>query len=86
MYFGCRNSKVDFIYKEELELLKDKNIINNLRVAFSREGKEKVYVQDLMKEDFESISEEILERKAVVYVCGSKAMGECIKEFLVGVY
>ena len=44
LYFGCRNSKIDYIYKEELELLEDKNVINKLRVAFSREGKEKVYV------------------------------------------
>ena len=49
LFFGCRNRKEDFLYGEELEQFKEEEVLNELHVAFSREGKEKLYVQNLME-------------------------------------
>ena len=37
LYFGCRNSKQDFIYEEELNEYLAKGVLSNMYVAFSRE-------------------------------------------------
>ncbi len=43
LYFGCRRSDLDFIYKDELKRAKVSNALNDVHVAFSREpGKTKV--------------------------------------------
>lgn len=42
LYFGCKNSKDDFIYKDELFDYRDeKKILHNLHLAFSRENPKK---------------------------------------------
>jgi NADPH-ferrihemoprotein reductase len=38
LYFGCRKSDSDYIYKEEMEEQLKDNIVSDLRLAFSREG------------------------------------------------
>ncbi len=78
LYYGCRKSTEDFLYKEEwpkyAEELGSKFV---MRTAFSREtpGK-KVYVQDLMWQDKDILSELIADGKAYIYVCGD-AKGMC---------
>jgi sulfite reductase alpha subunit-like flavoprotein len=37
LYFGCRKSNSDFIYKEEILRWKNEKVINSLHTAFSRE-------------------------------------------------
>ncbi len=37
LYFGCRNSSVDFIYKEELLSMQRQEVLDDVKVAFSRE-------------------------------------------------
>ena len=37
LYFGCRNSRMDHIYKEELEKAKMSGALDNFHVAFSRD-------------------------------------------------
>lgn len=72
VFFGCRSSSHDFIYRKEIEELQEQGIISNFITAFSREGNEKVYVQNRMKEDAiaSRLSHLILEKSAAVYVCG----------------
>ena len=89
LYFGCRNSKKDFLYKEEWpqygEELHGKFI---MRTAISREPPYKpdggkIYVQDLMWEDKAALSEAILTSKAYVYVCGDgKSMSKSVEDVL----
>ncbi len=45
LFFGCRNSNEDYIYREELEGYLADGTLNALYTAFSREQAEKVYVQ-----------------------------------------
>jgi len=73
LFFGCRNSNEDFLYKDEWkqyeEALGDKF---SLITAFSREGPEKVYVQHRLKEQAKEIND-LLMQKAYFYVCGDAA-------------
>lgn len=69
LLFGDRNRECDFIYRDELEAMREEGVLNRLDLAFSRDQKEKIYVQDRMREngaDFYAW----LERGAYFYICG----------------
>ena len=89
LYFGCRNSNKDFLYKEEWpEYTKELHGKFVMKTAFSREPPYKpdggkIYVQDLMWEDRAALSEAILNSKAYVYVCGDgKHMSKSVEDVL----
>lgn len=89
LYFGCRKSDQDFLYKDEWsEHLKELHGKFAMRTAFSREPPykadgSKIYVQDLIWEDRDSIGEAILNNKAYVYICGdAKNMAKSVEETL----
>jgi sulfite reductase alpha subunit-like flavoprotein len=42
LFFGCRSSAEDFIYRSELEGYLASGVLSGLHVAFSREGASKV--------------------------------------------
>ncbi|XP_078337816.1 NADPH oxidoreductase A-like isoform X1 [Crassostrea virginica] len=69
LYFGCRHRNKDFLYREELEKLVAESVLC-LKTAFSRDQKEKIYVQDLLLQDAQLIWNSINEEEAAVYVCG----------------
>ncbi|OTA63635.1 FAD binding domain-containing protein [Hypoxylon sp. EC38] len=73
LFFGCRKQNEDFMYESEWEEYKkalgDKF---ELITAFSREGPKKVYVQHRLKERAQEVNE-LLEKKAYLYVCGDAA-------------
>ncbi|OTA96095.1 hypothetical protein M434DRAFT_19856 [Hypoxylon sp. CO27-5] len=73
LFFGCRKRNEDFMYESEWEEYKkalgDKF---ELITAFSREGPKKVYVQHRLKERAQEVNE-LLEKKAYLYVCGDAA-------------
>jgi NADPH-ferrihemoprotein reductase len=71
LYFGCRKREEDYLYESEIREMSDKDILNGVRVAFSRDEGKKVYVQDLIREDQEAIYEAVYKEKARVYLCGS---------------
>jgi methionine synthase reductase len=70
LYYGCRYEHHDFLFKERLHEFHRTGMLSQLRVAKSREQKEKIYVQHLMKQDGKHLSEHILKRGAYVFVCG----------------
>ena len=69
LFFGDQRASTDFLYRDELETLKAKGILNRLDVAFSRDQKEKVYVQQRMLENASELYA-WLEQGAHFYVCG----------------
>ncbi|XP_048746472.2 NADPH oxidoreductase A-like [Ostrea edulis] len=69
IYFGCRHRDKDFLYREELEKWNEAAVLQ-LRTAFSRDQKEKIYVQDLLLEDGILIWNLVNKENAAVYVCG----------------
>lgn len=42
LYFGCKKSSEDYIYRDELEGFQARGVLDQVHVAFSREQSEKV--------------------------------------------
>lgn len=69
LFFGDQHIETDFLYREELEEMHKKGTLHRLHTAFSRDQKEKIYVQHRMLEQ----AKELycwLEEGAYFYVCG----------------
>lgn len=77
LFFGCKNRGVDFIYRDELEAFEKEGVLTGFHTAFSRDTKQKVYVQNLMvqSETAKELLDLLLNQGAYVYVCGATAMG-----------
>ena len=76
LFFGCRKSNSDYIYKEEIEHFKSTGVIDTLYLALSREStQERNYVQDLMAKERELLERVLNEQKGHIYLCGSTKMG-----------
>jgi len=69
LFFGCRNQTEDYIYEDELKNYVEDGTITKLHVAFSRDQKQKVYVQHLLAQQQEDVWK-ILEAGGHIYVCG----------------
>ena len=74
LFFGCRSSRSDFIYREELDRLKE-TLGDKLRIvtAFSRDEDRKIYVQDRVVEESQTVLE-MLDAGANMYICGKASM------------
>ncbi|GET93571.1 methionine synthase reductase, mitochondrial precursor-like protein [Leishmania tarentolae] len=76
VFFGCRCSDEDYLFRDELSNWEGSGVIHSLIVAFSREGNDGgvrnggYYVQDKMQECGVALMDLILHRKACVFVCG----------------
>ncbi|OAH55736.1 NADPH--cytochrome reductase [Domibacillus aminovorans] len=69
LYFGCRNSEQDYLYRQELEQVEQDGLVT-LHTAFSRlNGQPKTYVQHLMKRDAAALIH-LLDDGAHLYICG----------------
>ncbi|KAK0944792.1 NAPDH-dependent diflavin reductase [Friedmanniomyces endolithicus] len=86
LVFGCRSSTADCYFADEWRALCEGEGLTVL-TAFSREaGREKMYVQDVLRRAGERVSELVVGRKGRVYVCGSSgAMPKGVREALVDV-
>eukprot|EP00736_Rhodelphis_marinus_P000769 Rmarinus@m.18974 len=74
VFFGCRRSDEDYIYREELESYEKTGVITKLYCAFSREGKQKVYVQHKIAQAGKELWDSCLKfDDCHVYVCGDAA-------------
>ncbi|MCJ1454826.1 hypothetical protein MMC28_005179 [Mycoblastus sanguinarius] len=84
LFYGCRKSTEDFLYKEEWEHYK--SVLGptfTLITAFSRESAKKVYVQQRIKENAALVNELLEKNKANFYVCGDAAnMARAVTEEL----
>lgn len=69
LFFGEQNQETSFLYREELEPMLRDGHLTRLDTAFSRDQEQKVYVQDRMLEQAQSLWQ-WLEDGASVYVCG----------------
>jgi len=69
LFFGERHAETDFYYRDELEGMRDDGHLTHLSVAFSRDQRQKVYVQDRLREHGSQVWA-WLEAGAHLYVCG----------------
>ena len=49
LYFGCKNRTDDYLYSDELDSLQKDGVLTKLYLAFSRERKENIHVQHILK-------------------------------------
>merc|ERR1740124_513006 len=88
VYFGCRHSDHDWLFKNEMECLEKEGVITKLNVSFSREGggTKKVYVQDKMKSNADRLAHLVMDDDAVVFICGDgNKMAKDVKNTLVDI-
>jgi sulfite reductase (NADPH) flavoprotein alpha-component len=69
LFFGDQCQAHDYLYREELEAMLTHGVLARLDTAFSRDQREKIYVQHRMLEHAREFWE-WLEAGAHVYVCG----------------
>ena len=70
LYYGCRHRDQDYLYREELEEFEKDGTLSKLRVAFSRDQPEKVYVTHLLEQNRDETWNIIGNLNGYVYVCG----------------
>ncbi|RUT73456.1 assimilatory sulfite reductase (NADPH) flavoprotein subunit [Ancylomarina longa] len=71
LFFGNQHFKKDFLYQIEWQKFLQKGILAKMNVAFSRDQKEKEYVQHQLKENGKEVFQ-WLEKGAHFYICGDK--------------
>lgn len=95
LFFGCRKPDEDFIYREELEQVQATVGADIFKIvtAFSRsageEGREKVYVQQRVRECGQEVVRLIEDEGASFYICGRASMardvgvalGKAVRDF-----
>ncbi|NJM38249.1 MAG: hypothetical protein HC845_10540 [Akkermansiaceae bacterium] len=69
LFFGNPHSATDFLYQEELSSFQANGALSRLDLAWSRDQKEKIYVQNLMVQNGAELWE-WLKNGAAFYVCG----------------
>lgn len=69
LFFGDQHYLTDFLYQTEWQEHLADGVLSKLDVAFSRDQKQKIYVQDRMRENAKELYD-WLEQGAYFYVCG----------------
>ena len=82
LFFGDQRASQDYLYREDFETWLANGILNRLDTAFSRDQKEKIYVQQRIRENAAELWS-WLDEGAYFYVCGdSKRMAPDVEAAL----
>jgi sulfite reductase (NADPH) flavoprotein alpha-component len=81
LFWGGRTKASFELYQDLVQKAIDSNQLSSLRLAYSREGKQKEYVQDLLSEHQDLIAR-VLNNKGTIMICGSLVMEKGVKETL----
>ena len=69
LFFGDQHQASDYVYGDELTKMHEDGLLTHLDLAFSRDQKEKIYVQTRIMEKSKTMYE-WLEKGAYFYICG----------------
>jgi sulfite reductase (NADPH) flavoprotein alpha-component len=85
LFFGHQRCASDFFYSDELNAMKASGFLTRLSLAWSRDGDQKFYVQDRMREVGRDLWSWLAEG-AHVYVCGdAQRMAKDVERALVDI-
>jgi sulfite reductase (NADPH) flavoprotein alpha-component len=85
LFFGHQRSNYDFFYEDEFKEMKTSGLLTRLSLAWSRDGNEKIYVQDRMREVGRDLWAWLADG-AHFYVCGdAKRMAKDVEIALVDI-
>lgn len=70
LIFGERQRECDYFYKDTIEAWKNMGTLKRLDLAFSRDQAQRIYVQDILRNNAEELLAWIA-KDAVIYICGS---------------
>jgi sulfite reductase (NADPH) flavoprotein alpha-component len=85
LFFGHQRSNCDFFYEDEFRAMRGDGTLTRLTLAWSRDGDQKIYVQDRMREVGRDLWSWIADG-AHLYVCGdAKRMAKDVEIALVDV-
>lgn len=80
LFFGCRYSTRDFLYKKQLEEYLENGTLTKLFTSFSRETEPKNYVQNNIIKNGKELIDLMLLNEALIFVCGdAKNMKKDVK-------
>ena len=76
LFYGSRNSQADYFFRDEWQTLRDSDTKDgkldlSVITAFSRDQREKIYVQDRIREAADRVATMIQDQHCAVIVCGS---------------
>ncbi|MFM9974095.1 MAG: sulfite reductase subunit alpha [Beijerinckiaceae bacterium] len=85
LFFGHQRLASDFFYSDELNKMKLRGHLERLTLAWSRDGKDKIYVQDRMRETGAELWA-WFQQGAHFYICGdAKRMAKDVERALVDI-
>jgi sulfite reductase (NADPH) flavoprotein alpha-component len=85
LFFGDRNFSSDFLYQTEWQKYLEDGHLSKIDLAFSRDQKEKIYVQHKLEQQQKKIFK-WLENDAVFYLCGDmKTMAKGVESTLLSI-
>jgi len=85
LFFGDQHFASDFLYQSELLSLFDTGLLTRINTAFSRDQKEKLYVQHRMQQQAKELFKWI-EGGAYIYICGCKnTMAKDVEQTLIDI-
>jgi sulfite reductase (NADPH) flavoprotein alpha-component len=85
LFYGHQRSNFDFFYEDEFKEMKANGVLTRLSLAWSRDGKEKIYVQDRMRDVGRDLWAWLTDG-AYIYVCGdAKRMAKDVELALVDI-
>ena len=85
LFFGDQHFTTDFLYQTEIQNWVETGVLTRVNTAFSRDQKEKVYVQHRMLKQGADLFE-WLESGASVFICGAKTpMSEDVETALLNI-
>lgn len=83
LFFGHQRSDLDFFYADEFKAMRSTGLLTRLSLAWSRDGHEKFYVQDRMRQSGPEVWSWLTEG-AHFYVCGdAKRMAKDVERALI---
>ncbi|KAF6225498.1 hypothetical protein HO133_009498 [Letharia lupina] len=86
LFFGCRSETADYFYQDEWQDLQRRMPLT-VHPAFSRDQGHKVYVQNLIRQQSDSVYRLLHDSGGIVYVCGSSGkMPQAVRAALADVF